>query len=71
LTDQRSWELDELLSLTWGKLMMQEQFEAAAAVALAGCFAALETNNEGLRQLSRSILFKAVEELKSNIDSSG
>jgi hypothetical protein len=51
--------------------MMQEQFEAAAAVALAGCFAALETNNEGLRQLSRSILFKAVEELKSNIDSSG
>jgi hypothetical protein len=51
--------------------MMQERFESAAAVALAFCFAAQETNNESLRQLSRSVLFKAVEELKSKIDSSG
>jgi hypothetical protein len=42
LTDQKPQELDELLSLSWGKLMMQDQFEGAAAIALAGCFVARE-----------------------------
>ena len=48
--------------------MMQDQFEGAAAIALAGCFVAQETNNESLRRLARSILVKAIEELKSKTE---
>lgn len=66
--DDRSLQLDQLMSLAWGKLMMQKRFMGASAVALLGYFLAQEAKDEEFRDVSLSTLFKAMEELKSQQD---
>ena len=63
--DDRPLQLDQLMSLAWGKLMMRKQFVGASAVAILGYFLAQEEQDKGLRDVSLSTLLKSIEELKS------
>ena len=65
MTDDQPMQLDQLLALTWGKLMMQKQYPAAASVAILSYFLAREGQDENRRRGSLSILFKSIEELRS------
>jgi hypothetical protein len=57
-------QLEQLLSLTWGELMMQKRFAGAAGIAILSYFLAQEEKDEDRRRLSLSILLKSIEELK-------
>ena len=65
MIENQSLRLDQLLSLTWGKLMMQKHYQAAAALATLGYFLGRETQDEVLQRTSNSILLKATDEMRS------
>lgn len=68
MTDETPIPLPRLISMVWGRLMMQQRYQSAAFVALLAHFLSREQSDEELETGSMPLLLKSIDELRGAPD---
>ncbi len=65
MSEYQPMEISKLISLLWGKLMMETRYQSAMLAALLGYVVSREQGDDELANGSMSLMFKAVDELRN------